>query len=50
MLQLCRANVRVCEVWRATVERVAGTLRVDGVRMAAVDCDLERALCDRLQV
>jgi protein disulfide-isomerase A1 len=50
LLQLCAPNVRACEVYRATTDRLATTVKGESVSVAAVDCLLERALCDRLQV
>jgi hypothetical protein len=50
LLQLCAPNVRACEVYRATTDRLATTVKQEDANVAAVDCTLERALCDRLQV
>lgn len=50
LLQLCAPNVRACEIYRATTDRLATTVKQEDANVAAVDCTLERTLCDRLQV
>jgi protein disulfide-isomerase-like protein len=50
LLQLCAPNVRACEIYRATTDRLATTVKQESANVAAVDCTLERPLCDRLQV